>query len=276
MKLATMKILRWAYLIVPSAALLAGTAIAQTASLANVQQPGPLQQVASQPDDGFALAAGATAAPASPSNQTPAPPVSAGAPAVQGPLAPGEQPVPLAGGEAAPLAGTATAAQPFCLPGPWLAPPSKDETPLHSRLDPCDCLGMRFLEANWDVFYGVPPPDEPPPDRRALPQPWSSPPFPGHEWQGYPLVGVPADSADGLLNTALYAGDNNSWLKQQRISFDGWATASGNWSNATQTNLPETYWIVPNSFQARPGSCCASVGLPIPSRPTTSTGASAR
>ena len=33
--------------------------------------------------------------------------------------------------------------------------------------------------------------DSPPPARRALPEPWSSPPFPGHEFQGYPHLGVP-------------------------------------------------------------------------------------
>jgi len=29
----------------------------------------------------------------------------------------------------------------------------------------------------------------------------------------------------------------------------GWIDASGNWSNAKNSNTPDSYWIVPNSYQ---------------------------
>ncbi len=237
-----MTVLRWSIVIMPVGALLASAAVAQTNTSSYVQQPGSIQQMAFQQDDGFALAAGTTALPASPSNLPAAPAASASPPA------PNEPPVPPVGGDATASAGSAAA--PWAGPSHlWLSPPDKDETPLHSRLCPDDCLIMRYLEANWDVFYGVPQPDETPQARRALPQPWSSPPFPGHEWQGYPLVGVPADEPSGLLWKAMTAGDNGAWFKDNRIVIDGWATASGNWSSAQNSNLPESYWIVPNSFQ---------------------------
>jgi hypothetical protein len=127
-----------------------------------------------------------------------------------------------------------------------------DKTP-KSHINECDGFLSRFWEANLDVFGGVPEPDSPEPERRALPAPWASPPFPGSEWQGYPLVGVPggsADSADGLLMKAIKSGpDHGETLKSLNIVIDGWVTASGNWSNAKQTNLPESYWVEPNSFQ---------------------------
>ena len=48
---------------------------------------------------------------------------------------------------------------------------------------------------------------------------------------------------------ALLLGPFGEQIKDSRIEFHGWATVSGNWSNARNSNLPTAYWIVPNSFQ---------------------------
>ena len=50
------------------------------------------------------------------------------------------------------------------------------------------CFLGRFLKGYYDAFYKKEE-DNTPAERRALPEPWSSPPFPGHEYQGYPLDG---------------------------------------------------------------------------------------
>ncbi len=85
--------------------------------------------------------------------------------------------------------------------------------------------------------------------RRAPPSPWSSPPFPTSEYQGYPLIGVPPSANEDPMQKALLLGPFGEQIKDSRIEFHGWATVSGNWSNARNSNLPTAYWIVPNSFQ---------------------------
>jgi hypothetical protein len=85
--------------------------------------------------------------------------------------------------------------------------------------------------------------------RRAPPSPWNSPPFPTSEWQGYPLIGVPPSSAVHPLMEALYRGPHGDAIEDSRIEAHGWVTSGGNWSNATKSNLPTAYWIVPNSLQ---------------------------
>ena len=94
--------------------------------------------------------------------------------------------------------------------------------------------------------------DPPPAERRGLPEPWSSPPFPGHEFQGYPLMGVPRDETVYPLMKAINgieAFGIGDFMKDNHLKVYGWATASGNFSTASQTNSPTSYWIVPNSFQ---------------------------
>jgi len=95
----------------------------------------------------------------------------------------------------------------------------------------------------------APEPEPEKPARRALPEPWSSPPYPGHEWQGYPLVGVPPSADVYPLMQAVYdccpCGDA---IKDSRIKLYGWVTAAGTWSNAQNTNSPAAYWQLPNSF----------------------------
>ncbi len=115
-----------------------------------------------------------------------------------------------------------------------------------------------FVKGYMDVFCpkknGNGDEEETPPapaERRALPEPWSSPPFPGHEYQGYPLIGVPPAPLDsyplmkGLLATP-WIGD---WLQDNRIKIYGWATVGGNWSTAKESNSPAAYWLVPNHLE---------------------------
>ena len=47
----------------------------------------------------------------------------------------------------------------------------------------------------------------------------------------------------------VYATPWGDAIKDSRIKFDGWVTAAGTWSTAKQSNVPASYWIVPNSFQ---------------------------
>jgi hypothetical protein len=91
--------------------------------------------------------------------------------------------------------------------------------------------------------------DQPPPRRRAPPSPWDSPPFPTSEYQGYPLIGVPSNQSVDPLLRALYLGPRGDAIKDSRVEVHGWVTTGGNWSNATKSNLPTAYWIVPNSYQ---------------------------
>ena len=91
--------------------------------------------------------------------------------------------------------------------------------------------------------------EEPEPARRGMPSPWSSPPFPGSEYQGYPLLGVPVSTTDYPFMKGLYATPWGDAIKQSRIKFDGWGTASFNWSNDRQSNVPASYWIVPNKLE---------------------------
>jgi hypothetical protein len=88
--------------------------------------------------------------------------------------------------------------------------------------------------------------------RRALPAPFDAPPFPSSEYQGYPLIGVPApDPGQYPFMKALYGAntDCSECIKDSRISFSGWVNASGNWSTAKNNNIPEVYWIVPNRYE---------------------------
>jgi len=114
---------------------------------------------------------------------------------------------------------------------------------------------FRLYKAYYDEFFpskkdnGGEEPEQP---RRAMPSPWDSPPFPGSEYQGYPLIGVPApDPGAYPIMKAIYGANTelSEWIKNSRISFQGWVNASGNWSTAKQSNVPASYWIVPNSYE---------------------------
>jgi hypothetical protein len=87
------------------------------------------------------------------------------------------------------------------------------------------------------------------PERRALPSPWGSPPFPSSEYQGFPLIGVPPDTTRYPLMKVLQGTSYCDVLDSERIRVYGWLNASGNWSNCKSSNTPDSYWVVPNSFQ---------------------------
>jgi Putative beta-barrel porin-2, OmpL-like. bbp2 len=99
--------------------------------------------------------------------------------------------------------------------------------------------------------------DSTPPARRALPEPWSSPPFPGHEFQGYPLIGVPASTDTYPFMKAFYdctAGTPfGECVKESKIKVDGWLVGSYNFSTLRNSNLPSSYWIVPNRAELDQG-----------------------
>lgn len=114
---------------------------------------------------------------------------------------------------------------------------------------------FRFYKAYYDEFFPKPGNGEETPEqpRRGLPSSWDSPPFPGSEYQGYPLMGVPRpDPGAYPLMKAIYGANNgiSEWIKDSKIQFTGWITSSGNWSTATNgSNVPASYWIVPNHYE---------------------------
>jgi len=138
------------------------------------------------------------------------------------------------------LVSGASAQQPAGQP----AQPPKD-TPASPPAESSNFFG-RFFGAYVDEFKEAPS-NEPEPPRRALPAPLDSPPFPSSEWQGFPLVGAPYGTKEYPLTKALYGtpiiGD---FLKGNRIKIYGWINASGNWSSASDSNMPTSYWIFPN------------------------------
>jgi hypothetical protein len=91
--------------------------------------------------------------------------------------------------------------------------------------------------------------ETPEPPRRALPAPLPSPPMPGGDWQGYPLIGIPPDSSAFPLMKAIYGGPWGDEIKESRVNVYGWVNASGNWSTAKNSNTPDSYWIVPNRYE---------------------------
>ncbi|MFZ1933190.1 MAG: outer membrane beta-barrel protein [Thermoguttaceae bacterium] len=109
----------------------------------------------------------------------------------------------------------------------------------------------RFWQANVEAFQkkDEAAEEETPPARRALPAPFASPPFPSAEYQGYPLIGVPASDATYPLMKAIDAGPHADFFKENKINLDGWVNASANWSNARNSNAPTAYWLDPNALE---------------------------
>jgi hypothetical protein len=106
------------------------------------------------------------------------------------------------------------------------------------------------LKAYKDALF--PPPssgDEQEPKRRALPEPWKSPPFPGHEFQGYPLIGVPPEPISNPLMMGIYNSCAGDFFKRSKIGIEGWVTSSYNWSQDRQSNSPTSYWIQPRNLE---------------------------
>jgi hypothetical protein len=137
--------------------------------------------------------------------------------------------------------------------------PKSGEGPLHDWLKPKEGKSgffPRLYKAYYDEFFPSPNAngaEEPEPPRRTNPSPWDSPPFPVSEYQGYPLIGVPPDTNTWPLMKATYGADTplSEAIKDSKIKFYGWVTASGNWStNRTfDVNAPASYWVVANHFE---------------------------
>jgi hypothetical protein len=111
--------------------------------------------------------------------------------------------------------------------------------------------GYPTLTEWFPELVGRPPPqpEQPAPPRRALPPPWNSPPFPSGEYQGYPLFGVPPSTSVYPLMGAIYGGPYGDSIKASRVKAYGWVNTSGNWTNTKHSNTPDSYWIVPNSYE---------------------------
>jgi hypothetical protein len=88
-------------------------------------------------------------------------------------------------------------------------------------------------------------PAEPP--RRAMPSPFLSPPLPGSEYQGYPIIGLPPDYTIWPLMQALQGTPLNTALVDHKVRVYGWITAEGNLSTSKNSNTPDSYWIRPNN-----------------------------
>jgi hypothetical protein len=86
------------------------------------------------------------------------------------------------------------------------------------------------------------------PERRAMPSPFDSPPFPGSEYQGYPIIGVPPDTTRWPLMKMMQGTPTGGLLDTYGIRTYGWVTAEGNLSTSRATNTPDSYWIRPNKF----------------------------
>jgi len=83
-------------------------------------------------------------------------------------------------------------------------------------------------------------------ERRALPAPFDSPPFPSAEYQGFPLIGLPPSDTTYPLMKAIYGGPCGDEIKESRMKVYGWFNSSANWSTNKRSNTPDSYWVAPN------------------------------
>jgi hypothetical protein len=139
--------------------------------------------------------------------------------------------------------------------------PKADDKKEHEKKE--GCLPVRIWGYYVDAF--TPKKDDSgdaaEPSKRwdSLPEPWSSPPFPGHEFQGYPLPGVPREDERYPFMEAVYDGPFGDAIKASNVKFYGWVTAEGNFSTANHENppgemvnhpanlnAPDSYWVVAN------------------------------
>jgi len=106
--------------------------------------------------------------------------------------------------------------------------------------------------------YEPPATNAPAPQRRGLPTPFDSPPYPTGEWQigGTPIVGDPNAIPTWPLMEALDGTPSfGAALQKSKINFYGWEDFSGNISTSHNTapgpnaNFPEVYDLRPNRFE---------------------------
>lgn len=85
------------------------------------------------------------------------------------------------------------------------------------------------------------------PKRRGLPAPFDYP-IPGTEYQGFPLIGVPADNTVWPLMKAFQGTPAVTSMLDNGIRVYGWVTTEGNLSTSKVSNLPMAYYSRPNTF----------------------------
>jgi hypothetical protein len=124
--------------------------------------------------------------------------------------------------------------------------PSPDDAPVPAPPTTLSILGPAAPAAGQAAVVGPPPVTKP--DRRAMPSPFDSPPFPGSEYQGYPLIGVPADNTMWPLMRAIQGTPYADYLNSHGIRVYGWVTGEVNWSTSKNSNTPDSYWIRPNNI----------------------------
>lgn len=82
-------------------------------------------------------------------------------------------------------------------------------------------------------------------ESRALPSPLPSPPFPGSDWLGAPIIGQPDTAPDWPLQRALFGAA----LDASRLKVYGWVSGSGNISSSKESNAPMAYDLVPDAVE---------------------------
>jgi len=110
--------------------------------------------------------------------------------------------------------------------------------PLLAVAAPCD-----FRIALWRLRL-----QDSPPLTRALPSPFSSPPFPFADFIG-PVIGAPDSTPLGPLERGLRGSDIGEFLSDARLRVYGWTNPSFNLSSSNRSNFPNAYDVVPNSVQ---------------------------
>jgi hypothetical protein len=122
---------------------------------------------------------------------------------------------------------------------------------------PCLAAALLSSSSAWAEPVDVPPPDggvqdaspaslaavPAEPERRGLPAPLDSPPFPSSDWVG-PVIGTRDTSRwplEKLLDKLFRDG-----LEGAQLEIYGWIEGSVNGSTSSQSNLPSSYDIVPN------------------------------
>ena len=130
---------------------------------------------------------------------------------------------------------------------PGSLPPAQPDLSVTGKKEERPWFFRRLFNAYVDEFKGTAPAGEELP-RRALPSPWDAPPFPSSEYQGYPLIGVPYSTKEYPLMRATNEGPFGDAIRASRIKGYGWINGSYNWSTNKNSNMPTSYWIVPNSI----------------------------
>jgi hypothetical protein len=86
-----------------------------------------------------------------------------------------------------------------------------------------------------------------PRERRGLPAPFESPPFPGSEYQGLPFIGIREDTGEQILMKILQGTGPGDVLLTHGIKMYGWIDVGANLSTSRNSNFPVAYDVFPNT-----------------------------